>query len=355
MLNAFRVFALPMAFTVSNFLILSLINVAPANAAKDVKFKDYAFEMSRGEKLIVQGVRGSVRLIPLAPGRTPVVRARKILTDAKGSGAEHFDALSFSVRRENGTVIVEPRGPSTRQEFLDWSRPGQPELAIEIEAPSTPAEVHFHTGAVTANGWKDQLAVSLQEGRVTTTDGEGALRTALLRGDVKVDKQKGAVEVESHAAKVSISNVTGDVRVHNFAGDSTVSSVKGDVSVRAKTGAVSLTKVDGGLEFDNGRGRLEGTAVEGAVRGVNDEGTVSLQLAGEADVSIESQDGAVAVKPPSGTGALLKLSSEEGQIVAPDSVQSPRNAGAKSLVARMDGAAKGVIVVRSKRGTIRVR
>jgi hypothetical protein len=325
-------------------------------AAKEVRFREFPFEISRGEHLIVQGVRGSVRLIPLAPGKSPVVRARKVILDATKPGAsEHFDALSFSVRREGGLVMIEPKGPTSRQEWIDWSRPGQPELNFEIEAPSTEAEVHMHSGSVLATGWKDGLAISLQEGKIAVVDGSGNLNATILRGDLKVDKQKGAVHIESHAAKVSIANNEGDVQVHNFGGETVLVSVKGDVSVRSKTGTISLAKIDGGLDFDNGRGKLEATAVDGAVRGVNDEGIVSISLVGEADLSIETQDGPVAVKPPSAAGVLLKLSSEDGVIVAPDSVKVPRNSGPKSVVARLDGTPKGVIVLRSKRGTLRVR
>lgn len=343
-----RIFAL--------FAVLGIM-ASQASAAKEMKFKDFPFEIARGERLIVQGVRGSVRLIALAPGKTPVVRGRKVLADtAKSGGAsEHFDALSFSVRREGGLVMVEPRGPSSRQDWIEWSRPGQPELNIEIESPPTPAEIHLHSGTVLANGWKDSLAVSLQDGKLTAVDGDIAVRAAILRGEIKIDKQKGVVEIESHAAKVSVSNVDGDVRVHNFAGETNVTGVKGDVSFRSKAGTTTAAKIAGGLGFDNGRGRLDATAVEGAVRGENDEGNVSIQLAGEADVSIETQDGAVAIKPPGGAGVLLKLSSEDGAIVAPDSVSVPKISGPKSVVARLDGAPKGVIVVRSKRGTIRVR
>lgn len=347
-LRVFRVFALILAG-------VSLMSVT-AQAAKEVRFKEYPFEIARGERLIVQGLRGAVKLTVVGPGKTPVVRARKVVVDASKPGAsERFDNLSFTVRREGGMVIVEPKGPSTRQEWIEWTRPSQPELSFEIEAPSTPAEVHVHSGSVTASGWKDQLAVTIQEGRVTTTDGEGAARVSILRGSVSIDKQKGPVEIESHAAKVSVSNVEGDVQVHSFAGENTVNSVKGDVTIRAKAGAVNLTKITGSLTFDNGRGKFDGTAIDGAIRGTNDDGSVSLQLTGEADVSIETQDGSVGVKPPSGAGVLLKLSSDEGPIVAPDSVNVPRVAGPKSVVSRLDGAPKGVIVLKAKRGTIRVR
>lgn len=350
-----RVFA-PAVAAVFVSLGISLVVPVAAQAAKEVKFKEFPFEIAKGEHLIIQGVRGNVRLIPLAAGKSPVVRARKILVDVTKPGAnEHFEALSFSVRREGGLVMIEPKGPASRQDWIEWSRPGQPELSFDIEAPSTPAEVHMHSGSVTANGWKDALAVSLQEGKIAVVDGNGNFNASILRGDVRVDKQKGTVRVESHAAKVGVTANEGDVQVHNFAGETVLAAVKGDVSVRSKTGSINLSKIDGGLDFDNGRGKFEATAVDGVVRGTNDEGVVSIQLTGEADLSIDTQDGPVAVKPPSATGVLLKLSSEEGTIVAPDSVQVSKASGAKSVVARLDGTPKGVIVLKAKRGTLRVR
>lgn len=354
------------AFTPLMLIVLALacVEILPAAAAfaagretmREVKFKDYPLEISRGDRLTIQGVRGSVRLIPAKAGQPAVLRARKILPDAtKPSAKAHFEALSFAVRREGGVVMIEPKGPTGRQDWIEWSVAGQPELSLEIDAPSTATEVHFHSGSVSAAGWKDQLMVSLQDGKILASDGEGAFRATLLRGEIKVEKQKGPVEIESHAAKVTVLSSEGSVQVHNFSGESVVSAVKGEVSLRSKAGAATVSKVDGGLDFDNGRGHFEGTAIDGSVRGQNDDGTVSIQLSGEADVSIETQDGPIAVKPAGGAGVLLKLATEEGNIYAPASVNVPKVSGPKSVVARLDGAPKGVIVLRSKRGTIRVR
>lgn len=348
--SKFRVFALfGVMFLFSSFEL----SVA---AAKETKFKEYPFEISKSERLIVQGVRGNVKLIAASAGQPTVVRARKTVSEPmKADASERFNALSFSVRREGGVVIIEPRGPTTRQEWVDWSRPGQPELWLEIQAPPTAAEIHFHTGSLSSTGWTDNLAISLQEGKVSVSGSSGKLGVNILRGEVKVEKHKGSMDFESHAAKISVLNSEGDVRIHSFAGETAISNLKGDTSFRAKSGGANLAKLSGSFKFDNGRGRIDGTGIDGAVRGVNDDGSVILQLVGEADLSIETSDGAVTVKPPGGSGALLKLSTEEGAIVAPDSVSVPRVSGAKSVVARMSGATKGVIAVRSKKGTIRVR
>jgi hypothetical protein len=354
----FSVFMMTVVFVI-NFVATSVVSssaFAAPSAAKEVKFKDYPIEISKGDRLVISGIRGSVKLIQIAPGKSPVVRAKKVLpAGAKSSGSQLFENLSFQVRKEGTIVTVEAKGPASRQEFIDAAASGQPELSFEIEAPSTPAEVHFHSGQVTAVGWKDGLSISLIDGKINSTDGEGILRTILTRGEIKIDKQKGNVEIENHGGKVALSNIAGDVRLYSFSGDASLTAVSGKVRFRAKAGSLNLNKLTGDFTFENGRGGISGTAIDGAVRGSTEDGAVNLQLAGDADLSVETEDGSVTVKAPGGSGALLKLSSEDGPILAPESVRVPKVSGPKSVVARLDGAPKGQIIVRSKRGVIRIR
>ncbi|MDX9730468.1 MAG: hypothetical protein RBT63_01740 [Bdellovibrionales bacterium] len=353
-----RVIALSRMPVVASLLALPLIlmSVSQANAAREVRFKEFPLEISAEDRLVVQGIRGSVKIVPVAAGKTPVIKARKVLPDnPKGGASERFDALSFTVRRDHGVVTVEPRGPSARQDWIEWSRPGQPELHVEIESPAVATEVFYHSGSVTVSGWKDDLAISLQEGRVQTSAGEGKLGISVLRGDIRVEKQDGAVTVENHAGKIAVTNVVGDVRVHAFSSETALNSIKGSVLFRSKQGYASGGKIEGGFEFDTGRGNVNINGVEGAIRGVNVEAAITLQLSGESDVSIETDEGPVSIRPAAGIGSLLKLSIEEGGIIAPNSVQVPRVSGPKSVVARMNGTPKGSITVRSKRGTIRIR
>lgn len=345
----FPVFSMAVAFVITSA-------VFPALAAKEVKFKDYPIEISKGDRLVITGIRGSVKLVQLSPGKSAMVRAKKVLpTGAKSTASQVFENLSFQVRKEGTVVTVEAKGPASRQEFIEAAGVGQPELSFEIEAPSTPTEVHFHSGQVAAVGWKDNLSISLIDGKISSSDGEGILRAILTRGEIKVDKQKGNVEVENHGGKVLLSNVNGDVRLFSFSGDATLTAVSGKVKFRAKAGSLNLNKLMGDFTFENGRGGISGTAIEGSVRGTTEDGAVNLQLAGDADLSVETEDGSVTVKAPGGSGALLKLSSEDGPILAPDSVRVPKVSGPKSVVARLDGAPKGQIIVRSKRGVIRIR
>ncbi len=330
-----------------------------AEAAREVKFKDYPLEITKGDRLVVSGVRGQVRLIPLgeAGGKTgsPVVRARKVTNDKLGETTALFESISFQTRREGSTVFVEIKGPDSRQGYIALAKPGAPELSFDIESPSTPAEIHMHSGNVIANGWKNSLAVTMSDGKVLLSDGDGGVRVLLTRGELQLNKHKGDAELEIHGGKSSLSQVQGDVRLFAFAAESSVQQLTGKLRYRGKAGSLNLNKIDGDFQFENGRGGIAATALNGAVRGSTEDGAINLQLAGETDVSVETDDGSVTVKPPGGTGALLRLSSEDGIIQAPESIRVPRVTGPKSVVARLDGTPKGQIIVRSKRGVIRIR
>lgn len=341
------------------FFAACILSGFSAEAAREVKFKEYPLEITKGDRLVVSGVRGQVRLIPLgeAGGKTgsPVVRARKVTNDKLGETTALFESISFQTRREGSTVFVEIKGPDSRQGYIALAKPGAPELSFDIESPSTPAEIHMHSGNVIANGWKNSLAVTMSDGKVLLSDGDGGVRVLLTRGELQLNKHKGDAELEIHGGKSSLSQVQGDVRLFAFAAESSVQQLTGKLRYRGKAGSLNLNKIDGDFQFENGRGGIAATALNGAVRGSTEDGAINLQLAGETDVSVETDDGSVTVKPPGGTGALLRLSSEDGIIQAPESIRVPRVTGPKSVVARLDGTPKGQIIVRSKRGVIRIR
>lgn len=348
-----------------------------AECAREMKYKDYPIEIGKAQpekadRMLIFGARGSIKLVPVPPGRPAVVKSRKTMPD--GSKSDRMDSTSFSVRREGTVLVIEIKGPQTRPDWIQMSSAGAPEMHFEIEAPSVPTEIHLSGGSVQSLGWKDPLTVSVLDGSVRLSEGEGSAHVSIGKGDVKIEKWKGRVGIESHNAKVLAQSIEGDVKVYNFSGETQISSVRGRTKIKSKTGATTAAKIEGPLDFLNGRGTLTGVQINGAVRGETDEGTVALALGSsddgpgdkgkkskdkadalEADVVVDSGDGTVSVKPTANSGALLKLSTEEGSFIAPDSIALPRNSGPKTVTARLPGALRGTIVVRSKRGTIRIR
>jgi hypothetical protein len=330
-----------------------------AEAAREVKFKEFPLEISKNDRLVISGVRGQVRLIPIGESNlktaSPMVRARKVSTDRIGETSTAFDSLSFQTRRDGTTVFVEMKGPDSRQAYLALTKLGAPELSFDIEGPSIPAEIHFHSGMVTAVGWKSSIAVTLTEGKVNLSDGEGTVRVLLTRGDLQLSRQKGDAELEIHGGKAQISNLEGDLRLHSFVVESNVQQLMGKLKYRGKAGNLNINKASGEFLFENGRGSIVANGLEGTVRGSTEDGAVNLQLSGDIDVLVETEDGSVGIKPAAGVGALLRLSSDEGVIQVPEKIRVSGGTGVKTVLGRLDGAPKGQITVRSKRGAIRIR
>jgi DUF4097 and DUF4098 domain-containing protein YvlB len=115
-----------------------------------------------------------------------------------------------------------------------------------------------------------------------------------------------------------------------------------------------ISKSSGAIDFITGRGNLNLAGFEGPIRGQADQGLVSATIEGDAEVHIESNQGAVSVKLPSDSGASVKLQSEEGPLSAPDSLHA--QAHAKSLNGRLSGdGPKGSVAIKTKTAPVKVR
>lgn len=326
-------------------------------ALREVRFKDAPLEIREGDRLVISGIRGSVRLIPLAMGRTPVLRAKKIMAEKFAATAgERFDALNYQVRRGDGVLVIEARGPASKAEWGEWLKPGGPELVLEIEAPAVPVEVSLHSGLITTQNWKGPLSTTLVEGVVRTSATEGPLRLQVQKGEARVDSHRGRLEFDTYGARLNAQNVDGELMVENFSGETSLSQIKGNIQLRSHAGGSSIAKSTGALDFELGRGGLTVTGFEGPLRGQTANGSVVAALEGEAEVAIESVQGPVTVKLPGESAAFVRLQSETGSLSAPEPVRPGQAGTLKTAVGRLGGSGpRGTVVIRSKAASLRVR
>lgn len=337
---------------------LAMLVVSPAWAApKEVRYKETPLELKEGDRLVVSGLRATVRLIQPTAAKPSVVRARKVLPDkASSAAASKFEALAFSVRRDGNAVVLEAKGPQNKVDVGDWLKAGGPELVLEIEAQGVPTEVSIHSGQVIAQGWKAPLAVSVVDGAVKTSATEGPIRIQVQKGEVKAESHRGRLDVDSYGARINAQNVEGDLRVGNFGGESAISQVKGNVQLKTFAGGTSIAKTTGDVDFTLGRGALSVQELEGALRGQTEAGNVSAAVEGDAEVNIESNQGAVTVKLPQGSGAMVRLQSESGSIATAENIRPAQVNSMKTATGRLSGSgARGTVAVRTKSGAIRVR
>jgi len=327
--------------------------------AKEARYKDYPLEIGASDQVVFQLVRGSVKLVGASSADDPVVlRARKtVRNSASESELAEFERLSFSVRRVGSAFVIEPKGGpedrSTWSAALESS--GGPELHFELVAPSVPVEVSIHSGDVQAQDWKENLLVTVVNGKVNSKAGGGTLKVQIQRGEVRVEEHRGNVTIDSYAAKVAVSSVRGDVAVSNFAGDSVLTEIKGHLNLIGTSGAMNITKSSGSADFSVARGALAMTGFEGPIKGFAAQGAVTIAVLGQADVQIVAEQAPVTVKLPSNSGARLNLQTDEGFLRLPDPIQRTL-AGARRYSGYLQGTGdRGGVSVKSKSGLIRVQ
>jgi hypothetical protein len=371
---------------------VALVSVCALPAmAREVRYKDFAFELHEGDRVSLVGVQGSVKLIsnskrllpaaasgvlsgselsgeemsaPLAAAaavstsaagaNNAFLRVRKNLSD-KAPNRDVFDHWTFTVRREENQVRIEAKGPESK---IDWDaqlKAGFPELHFELEMPPVPVELVLWNGQVQVQNWKSSLAVQVVAGQVVLAKNEGTARIQVQKGNVRVDGHKGRLEVDGFTPKMQIQDLEGDLLLDNFAGESTIGTAKGNLRLNAFSGQTQIAKIDGNLDFELGRATLQVRDLDGSLRGQVDKGSVSVQIRDEPDVNIEAQEGTVSLQLAPTAAPVVRLQTEDGNLLVPDGLETTKTSTYKLVAGRLKGGGKGTIYVKSKAGTIRVR
>jgi len=359
-----------------NCTILSLIFLTLAalpTEAREVKFRETPLELREGDRLVITAVHAHVRLIPSAtptrraaqgadeasgsPSGQGVLRVRKTASgEARSRSSDGFDAWSFAVQREGTVVRIEAKGPDSKLDWENQMKTGLPEFHFEIEAASVPVEVQLREGSIVSQSWRSSAALWLGQGTVRLSQNEGPFRVHVNRGELRVDGHKGRLAIDGFAPKVFVSQLDGDLKLENFSGENSVQNLKGDLAVRSFSGQIAVNSADGNCDFEIGRGSLNLQGLSGGLNGQVDNGSVVAKFTGDANVSIESQEGAVSLNLPANSGSSVRLQSESGSIVAPDSLGSTRSGNFRTVSGRLPGAqSKGSVFVKSKSGSIRLQ
>ena len=351
------------AETIVGTFVLTMLTWSSAFAARGVIFPEAPLELRPGDHLEIVGIRGSVRLQPPAvgaPGQA-LVRARKTIgATASPAALDAFDKLGFTVRREGRAVRIEPSGmDGAKVDWVGLTRPGMPELNLEIQAPSTPVDIGWRSGEVTLLGWKDAVSVELVEGSFLARRTEGFIRLQMQRGEARIEGHRGRLEASSNAARLSGREIEGDVSAESVNAVMAFQGIEGTVRLRAYKAAASVAKGSGDLEFESSRAPIDVSDFEGAVRGQSEDGPLTIQVTGEPEISVETIRGPITIRLPAGSGATIRAVTEDGRIVVPDpplrvSVQP----GGRSVAGQMPGRAHlghGSALAKSKSGNILIR
>ncbi len=392
---------------IPSFLILHLLGLLISGFAdaREVKYKDYLFEVRPGDRLIVAGAKGSVRLIsrtpiervaeknaikstskasakssqkldnaaaqrafatrPLAgegatladPGANAVLRVRKVMSDKLGAkGNEIFDQWAYTVHRDENVVRIESKGPESRTDWSNQIKDGiMPEIHFELETPAVPVEIALRDGSIQAKGWRHNLTVQLLNGQVRLAQNLGILRVQVQRGEVYIEDHDGRIDVDGFNPQVKLSSIEGDLSLTNFAGDSAIQGLKGNLSLKAFRGQTLVSRMDGGVDFELGRATLNLQDLEGSLRGQLENGSVVAKLVSESDINIESQTGSVVLHLGVKPAVSVRLQTEDGNLNAPDELATSKTSTQKLVSGRLNGGGKGTVFVKTKTGNVTLR
>ncbi len=353
--------ALISSFLAKFLAVSGAVSVAMSGAgslawARETHFKDVALDLAGTDRLVISGLHGNIHLMPVAGSvKVGSMRVKKVGADkATGDERARFDSLSFNARRSGSALIIEERTLDSKVSLASALATAGPELDYEIEMPQIPIEISFRTGSVAIENWNQPVTVSLVKGTIHTNKTEGRLQVQIQHGDVKIESHRGKIEIDSYSAKLLMRNVEGPVESTNFSGETVLREAAGAFDIHAQTGPVWVGKSSGSVDFINGRGGFTLDGFEGPIRGNSDQGVVVANIEGEAEVHIDSNQGAVNVKLPSNSGATVRLQTDDGNLVVPAALASA-NRG-KSVSGRLQGdGPKGSVAVKSKTGAVRIK
>jgi hypothetical protein len=292
--------------------------------------------------LRISGYKGNLVFIPQAGGNLTV--------DAKLKSDEQ--SWRPTIETVDGWIQVSVQGPPSKS---DWRNVQPPPTDFEIRGPSVPLNIAWKEGDITVKGWKSPVTLSHHKGRVVAEDNQAPLRLTTLEGEAVVGRHKGRVMVDNYNARVALKNVDGGLDLENFSGSLTVEDSRGDISLKASKGRNQITGHKGRFEFDLAQGEIIISGSEGAVRGQAEQGAVTTEIKGVADVKIRSEAARVAVLVPKTSGAKVDLGTNDGNFSVSYPLKYDRVEKVKLMKGSLSGKDGGSIFVRTRSGDIRLK
>jgi hypothetical protein len=308
-----------------------------------------AFEITPQEvdRIVVVGLEAQVQLQGM-PG------AAKLRVTGLGETSE---AGQFVLERKDRTLWIKMQEYSDKKDWKEaLAKPFGKRKIIDFTGAAVPVEVQLRDGIVNAQKWSREIRVALVKGKVISAGGTAALSLQIQNGQAVIQDQTSKVTANIYKGVLDIKNLQGDLDGSVFSGALQVEKSRGFLQINTAQSTAKIIECAGTLQFENLKGAVITQKFAGRVDGQTTEGGVSLGILADTDVHVKSQTGRVSVLTAAGSGALLNLTTAEGEIIAPSEVKVNRTATEKTVRGRLRGGEqKGSIVVRSQEGNITIK
>jgi TonB family protein len=245
---------------------------------------------------------GSVRILQLEAGATPVVRYTvHIETDARGPVAQQLlDNYSLKARSTNfGAEITGALPPQTAR-----SKDAQFWVQFEVTVPSGySVEVNTEAGDIETQDIGGTAGLHTQGGNIRAgrIGGSGLRDVSLGRSVAKLETQGGHIQVQDVAGDLTAFTAGGHINVGNVAGDASLRTGGGHVRAGRIGGRADLETVGGNItvahtgNFVNvhtGGGQIDFGEVRGSVHAQTGGGGIRVVTV-SGPMEVESSGGSI--------------------------------------------------------------
>lgn len=339
------------------FVVISCFLLGGGTAGATVlNYKPLIMEVLPNDSLVIQGFEGGVKVIA-GPSKSKEIQIRLKQENPEKLSAEAksvLDEWHLSVQRKGDLIEVAIRSPQSKSIWSKLLLGGIPQFYLEISAPAMPLEIAWRKGPVWIENWDTRMSVHLLSGGLSVVGGKGDARLSNGEGHIKVNDREGNLFIDSFKANLNATNCKGKMEISNFSGMTQMAKLNGHLFMNTSMGKVKLSGLVGRLDFENLDADLDLDGLQGEIRGQNREGSLSLDLKGEADVRIQSKEGPVSLRLPN-SGASVNLGTAEGQLYVPNFLEVKRLPNLKWTRGRLRGEQPGSVYVRTIEGNIRIR
>jgi hypothetical protein len=304
------------------------------------------------DEIHIQGYRGSIEYITDDTAKDVTVNVEQGPSTKKNAN-ENWD---FHFRKDGQKVIVQVDNSAMSK--MDWALTLQagtwPEYKIKMRGPNLPLNIHWYEGAVSIKNLSAPIHITHMNSQIVIDGGNGPTSLNTHSGEIKISARKGNVLLDTYQAKVDLKNLEGDLLLKNFSGESKVKAVIGNITLNGYSGVSHISDIKGNVAFKNGNSTLNLDNIEGELRGESEQGPVTAEVQGTADVHLISNEGNVNLRLPA-SGAWVNLGTSGGNMAVPGFLKTTRIATQQIRTGKLKGANRGSVFVRTQSGNIQIR
>jgi hypothetical protein len=217
---------------------------------------------------------------------------------------------------ETHITLTAVNGSSTAQRWIAEAEIAQGDDEIVVRIPKAVASLWGTRASVDA-----EIHLPL-ESAATLSTGSGAIETFGRLGNVRASSGSGAIrldecaEAQAHtgSGEIAVKGTTGSVDAKTGSGHVTLGKIGADARIATGSGRAEIVAVGGEARVHSASGHIEIGQTGDSLNAYAASGSISIHRADHGRVTARTSSGGVRVGVPSGTAALLDISTMSGRV-----------------------------------------